>query len=331
MKKRPAFVSLPAAVFASILICLCACRQTLPVPRIESSLEGWAQPYQGVQGLKVHAFRTGAIRSVEAAAYAGGSWTTKMAMGAWAFVIEHPEHGLIVFDTGLSDRARTDPEHYVGWLGAQLGVLEVPEHASLSEQMKSLKLDPRDVHLLVLSHLHFDHTGDLGEFPNAKVVVAAAEKQWVEAGVRRMDFVDADALTGMQRWQTIDYESAKPLATFVASHDFFGDGSVIGVELSGHTPGDQGLLVRAPEAPLLLAGDAVWTEKNWRWTAQPIYAYDMARWWEQIWRINKFAMLEPRLVVVPSHDDIAIGAITLPSFAVHDPARPVHDTATAAH
>ncbi len=318
--KRPLFVSASTAAFVTALAFLSACHDPLPVPRIDKpTLDGWAQPYQGVQGLKVHAFRTGAVRGVEAAAFAGGSWTTRMAMGAWAFVIEHPTHGLIVFDTGLSDRARTEPEHFVGWLGTKLAVLDVPEHAALGEQMKAAGLDPGDVHLVVLSHLHFDHTGGIAAFPNAKVAVAAAEKNWAETGARRIDFVDTDSLVGMARWQTIDYAAEKPLATFVASHDFFGDGSVIGLDLAGHTPGNQGLLVRTPEAPILFTGDAAWTEKSWRWTARPISAYSMPLWWENIWRINKFAMLEPRLVVVPGHDDLAVASIGIASFIHHQP------------
>ncbi|MBI5504721.1 MAG: MBL fold metallo-hydrolase [Deltaproteobacteria bacterium] len=317
MKPRPFSASAFIATLATALVFVSACHEPLAVPRVEPSLDGWTQPYQGVQGLKIHAFRTGAVRGIEAAAFAGGSWTTRMAMGAWAFVIEHPTQGLIVFDTGLGDRARTEPEHFVGWIGAKLAVLDVPEHATLGEQMKSAGLDPGDVHLVVLSHLHFDHTGDIGAFPNATVAVAAAEKNWAEAGVRRIDFVDADALIGMSRWQPINYETEKPLATFVASHDFFGDGSVIGLDLAGHTPGNQGLLVRAAEAPVLLAGDAAWTEKSWRWTARPISAWDMSRWWEQIWRINKFAMLEPRLIVVPGHDDLAVASIGIASFVHH--------------
>jgi len=316
--RRPLRASVLVVAFASALAFLSACHEPLAVPRIEPSLEGWAQPYQGLPGLKVHAFRTGAVRGLEAAAFAGGSWTTRTSMGAWAFVIEHPTQGLIVFDTGLGDRARTEPEHFVGWIGTKLAVLDVPEHASLSEQMKSAGLSPGDVRMVVLSHLHFDHTGDLEAFPNAKVMIAAAEKDWAAAGVRRIDFVDTDALVGMARWQTIDYQSEKPLAIFVASHDFIGDGSVIGLDLAGHTPGNQGLLVRTPEAPLLFTGDAAWTEKSWRWTAKPISAWDMSRWWEQIWRINKFAMLEPRVLVVPSHDDIAVASIGIPSFIHHD-------------
>jgi len=298
---------------------LLACQEAIPVPDVEPTLAGWAQPYQGVTGLKVHAFRTGAVKSVEGAAFAGGSWTTVMEMGAWAFVVEHPTAGLIVFDTGLSERARTEPEHYVGWLGAKLGMLDVPAGSSLADQMRAAGLDPGNVTRVVISHLHFDHTGGIGDFPNATVVVAAAEKAWVEGGLSAMDFVDPDPLAGIARWQTIDYEAEKPVATLMAAHDLLGDGSILTVDLSGHTPGSTGMLIRTADAPVLLTGDAAWTEKSWRWPARPISAGDMNRWVEQAWRIHKFAMLEPRLVVVPGHDDMAVAAIGIASFVVHDP------------
>lgn len=297
---------------------LFACQDPLPVPRIEPSLEGWAQPYSGVAGLKVHAFRTGAVRSIEGAAFAGGSWTTSMEMGAWAFVIEHPTEGLVVFDTGLAPRARTEPEHYVGWLGAKLSMLDVPEGAGLVAQMRSAGFDPADVTRVVISHVHFDHTGAIPDFPNAAVVISAAEKSWVEHGVSPMDFVDPDPLAGIAGWQAVDYETEKPLATLSGAHDLLGDGSLLAVDLSGHTPGSQGLVVRTAEAPLLLTGDAAWTEKSWRWPARPISAWTMSLWWEQAWRIKKFWALEPRLVVVPGHDDLAIASIGVPSFVAHD-------------
>lgn len=311
---------LPAALVAvAASLALAACHEPLPVPRIEPTLDGWAQPYEGTPGLKIHAFRTGAVRSLEGAAFAGGSWTTVVEMGAWAFVVEHPTAGLVVFDTGLSDRARTDPEHFVGWFGAKLGLLDVAEGTDLVSQMRAAGLDPADVRSVVLSHLHFDHTGAIGGFPNAAVVVSAAEKAWAAGGLHRTDFVDADALAGMSRWQTVDYQAEKPLATLLAAHDLLGDGSLMTVDLSGHTPGSTGLIVRTEAAPVLLTGDAAWMEKSWRWPARPISAADSSLWWEQAWRIKKFAMLEPRLVVVPGHDDEAVAKIGIASFVVHDP------------
>jgi len=225
----------------------------------------------------------------------------------------------VVFDTGMSDRARTDPEHYLGWVGAKLDLLDVPEGATLAVQMRAAGFDPGNVTRVVISHLHYDHTGGIADFPNATVVVSAAEKDWVTKGVSRSDFVDLDSLAGMARWQTVDFEAEKPLATLLAAHDLLGDGSLLAVDLSGHTPGSTGLIVRTAEAPVLLTGDAAWVEKSWRWPARPVWAHDMALWWEQAWRIKKFAMLEPRLVVVPGHDDLAVASIGIASFVAHDP------------
>lgn len=297
---------------------LLSCQEPLPVPRIEPTLDAWTQPYAGTPGVRIHAFRTGAVRSLEGAAFAGGSWTSVVGMGAWAFVIEHPTAGLVVFDTGLAQRARTEPEHYVGKLGAMLGLLDVPPGAGLAEQMRAAGFDPGNVTRVVLSHVHFDHTGGIPDFPNATVTVSAAEKHWVETGLRATDFVDLDPLQGLPRWQAVDFTAEKPLATLLGAHDLLGDGSLLAVDLSGHTPGSTGLLVRTADAPVLLTGDAAWMQQSWRWPARPIAAFDMALWWEQAWRIKKFAMLEPRLVVVPGHDDLAVAAIGLPSFVAHD-------------
>jgi len=55
---------------------------------------------------------------------------------------------------------------------------------------------------------------------------------------------------------TIDYElDGPPVLTFTRSHDLFGDGSVVLVDLAGHTPGSVGVLLHTSAGPVLLAGD----------------------------------------------------------------------------
>lgn len=304
-------------VALTVSVAFVACQAPLAIPRLDANLSGWDQPYVGVEGIRVHAFRTGAVRSLEGAVFAGGSWTSVVDMGAWAFVIEHPTKGLIVFDTGMAARASKEPEHYVGWLGAKMRMLDAPGGASLIEQMRSAGLDPAAVTYVVLSHVHFDHTGGVQDFPSAKIVVSAAEKEWIMHGLGKTDFVDLEALDGLSSWQVVDYQAEKPVATLMAAHDLLGDGSILTVDLSGHTPGSTGMVIRAPGAPVLLTGDAAWTEKSWRWPARPIKAADDDRWWEQAWRIKRFAELEPLLVVVPGHDDTAVAAIALPAFVAH--------------
>ena len=301
------------------VLLLASCREPMAVPAFDSRLEAWDAGAAAPRGVRIHAFRTGAMRSVEAVAWEGGSWTTPVSMPAWGYVVEHPDLGMVVFDAGLPEGAHANPGKYVGWLGARLHILDVPEGAGLATQMRAAGLDPAKVSTVVLSHLHFDHTGAVRDFPGANVFVGAGEKQWLADGVRRTDFVDVEAVAGIAKWKAVDFSQDRPLATFPAAHDLTGDGSLWLVDLSGHTPGSVGLLVRTSSGPVLLAGDAAWTTRSWRWPARPIAAKDMQHWWEQAWRIKRFAMLEPRLVVVPGHDDDAVAAAAAagPSFVVH--------------
>ena len=39
----------------------------------------------------------------------------------------------------------------------------------LKSELKKLKINPRDVHIILLTHRHYDHIGNLDLFPNAKV------------------------------------------------------------------------------------------------------------------------------------------------------------------
>ena len=39
----------------------------------------------------------------------------------------------------------------------------------LLEDLNKLKIDPRDIHIILLTHKHWDHTGNLDIFPNAKI------------------------------------------------------------------------------------------------------------------------------------------------------------------
>ena len=59
-------------------------------------------------------------------------------------------------------------------------------------------------------------------------------------------------------WRRIEPElTADPgLAPFRASHDLFGDGSLVLLPTPGHTPGSMSLLARRPgRAPLIMVGD----------------------------------------------------------------------------
>ena len=291
-----------AAAAALALFAASGCSDPLPIPRIEPRLHHWPRPYEGVDGLTVHVFNTGLMRSPRGAVYAGGSWGENAELDMLAFVVEHPDGAVVVFDTGLSQRVRTDMADYLGWIYTQLDMVETDMGQDLPSQMLAAGLDPESVDTVVLSHMHYDHTGTVEAFPHASVVVSSRERSAAGRDPLTRGFFVRDDTDEVSDWVEIDYDLGEPYATFIAHEDLLGDGSVVAVDLRGHTPGSQGLVVRTPGAPILLTGDAAWVDESWRYAARPIWADDMRMWWEQIWRIKKFSQLEPRLLVIPGHD-----------------------------
>jgi glyoxylase-like metal-dependent hydrolase (beta-lactamase superfamily II) len=283
-----------------------ACNEPRRIPRIEPVLHLWKAPYVGFDGLRIHVFTTGEIRAPAALYQAGGSWFEMQTVAVPAFVIEHPEHGLIVFDCGLSERVAAEPSSYLGAF-AGFDLVRAERGQDLPAQMRAAGLDPERVSTVVLSHLHFDHTGSVEAFAGARVVVARAEldaanaADWYQRSLMRPEDYDA-----VDDWQPVDYVHSGPFATFDGHFDLFDDGSVILVDLAGHTAGTQGAIVMAEAAPVLLTGDAAYLEANWRYVARPAFAHDMDRWWEVAWRIKKLSQLAPATVVLPGHDMAAI-------------------------
>lgn len=49
----------------------------------------------------------------------------------------------------------------------------------LLNQLEKLKINPRDVHYILLTHRHFDHIGNLYMFPNAKIIDAENIKELI--------------------------------------------------------------------------------------------------------------------------------------------------------
>lgn len=163
------------------------------------------------------------------------------------FLIEH-ERGLVLFDTGVVPAAVEDPEGVYGELADHINLAFTTEQR-VDKQIEALGFKTSDVTHVVVSHAHFDHTGALYLFPEAKFYIGAADLPYT--------FWPNPAAAIFFRRPDIEATRSFDWHPVQGDHDLFGDGSIQILAMPGHTPGNSSLLVRLPDRSFVLTGDTV--------------------------------------------------------------------------
>ena len=93
-----------------------------------------------------------------------------------AFLIRHPSAGAILVDTGLhpSDRHRRRRRTSAGSAPASANPSLEPGE-DVPAQLRKRGLEPGEVPIVVMTHMHIDHTSAISEFPHATFVVSEVE------------------------------------------------------------------------------------------------------------------------------------------------------------
>ena len=176
------------------------------------------------------------------------------------YVIKHPK-GNIVFDTGNNDKLIQDPNYWPAGLQG-LKPAMTPDVA-IDVQLKKIGLTPDDIKYVVCSHLHLDHGGNVGKFPNSTIVVQKDEIRnafWPEAGTGG-PYVIGDVMP--RRAPNSNYPNAQKMIQLEGDLDLFGDGSVVVHRWVAHTPGSQMMTVKLRNTGLaILTGDNVYFREN---------------------------------------------------------------------
>ena len=102
-----------------------------------------------------------------------------------------------------------------------------PEQA-VSAQLRALGIQPAEVKVVVMTHLHSDHASGIAEFPESTFVVSSRRVGGGRLGRAHARATGAASSTTPSTGARVDFESpdADSFATFGRAFDLFGDGSV---------------------------------------------------------------------------------------------------------
>lgn len=223
-----------------------------------------------------------------------------------AFLIRHPSAGAILVDTGLHPSVATDPRQNFGSLGARFGKPTLEAGEDVPSQLRKRGLEPGELPIVVMTHLHLDHTSAISEFPNSTFVVS--ETEWQAAahgssplmnGYRRVHFDYAFD------YRTIDFnrDNIDSYASFGRTFDLFGDGSIHLAYTPGHSAGHMSVVCRLQEHDFVIGGDAMYMIGQLDGSVppppRPVDTHNLRR---SLQELRLFRSQFPDAVITPGHD-----------------------------
>jgi glyoxylase-like metal-dependent hydrolase (beta-lactamase superfamily II) len=173
------------------------------------------------------------------------------------WVIDHPK-GLVVFDTGNNVAITQDCKAY--W---QPGLCDFLKPSAKREDMIDMQLQKLGysvdkVKVVITSHTHLDHGGNMEMFPNAIHVIQKKElyQGWFPEKFQGRSggaFVMAD-IDGTREFNFLE---------LAGDYDLYGDGSIMVLSTPGHTLGHQSVKVKlASGKSMIMSQDAIWMQEN---------------------------------------------------------------------
>jgi N-acyl homoserine lactone hydrolase len=221
-----------------------------------------------------------------------------------AFLLEHPGVGPILVDTGFHASVAVDPKQSLGPVLGRLYRAEMKPEQAIAAQLRGLGIEPRDVKVVVMTHLHLDHASAISDFTDATYVLGQGEwaafhspRPTLSGYVRKHVAHAVEYREVIYSGPTID-----SYATFGRSFDLFGDGSVRLLYTPGHSAGHQSLVLRLKEREVLLAGDAIYFVQTLDDERRGLFLDDEHNWRRSLREIQLYRRENPDALIIPSHD-----------------------------
>jgi N-acyl homoserine lactone hydrolase len=207
------------------------------------------------------------------------------------YLIRHGD-AYMLWDTGMPSALVAHPDVNP--------VMTVSLHGRIVDQLARLNVRPEQVSIVGISHYHGDHTGQARDFPGARLLMGAADFAAMRAR-------PAEAQADLARWLS----GGGQVIEVQGDQDVFGDGSVVMLNLPGHTPGHHALLIRLASGPVMLSGDTYHFAEQVANRGVPPFNTDRADSLASMDRFDRLARnLHARVII--QHEPADVGK--LPAF-----------------
>ena len=217
----------------------------------------------------------------------------------------------ILVDTGVVDGGPEGDFHGFPLIGGgPQGVT-----AALGE----IGLKPKDIDIVIITHLHFDHAANIALFPKAQFILQKTEWEYAKAPlpVQRAVYL-TELLLQLESYDLVLADDGYEVA----------DGVKV-ICVPGHTKGQQAVVVNTADGVYVLSGDLLYTMVNIypeltemtdvfgnkvACTPQPGHAFyppgihtDLSDWYNSVWRVLSIAGNRSR--IIPGHDPSLVGRV----------------------
>ena len=186
-------------------------------------------------------------------------------------------------------------DDYLLWdTGEPMNEPNLAPKVSIVDQLAKLNLKPEQIKYVGISHYHGDHTGQVGSFPKATLLMGKGDWDAVSnpkpaADIRVTTF--ASWIKGESKVEPVPLDK-----------DVFGDGRVIMLYTPGHTPGHHSLLVKLPTmGTVFLSGDIAHFHENYETNGVPLNNVDRAQTLASLDRAKKIVAGTKGTLILP-HD-----------------------------
>lgn len=189
----------------------------------------------------------------------------------------------------LVDTGGAGPEKILKYHPYSKPIPPKPEQ-DIVKQLAKAGVSPEEIDIVVLTHLHWDHVGNVTKFPNAQFIVSQEELRFALAPPPCL-YVPYEALQlGMEP----EYLKVIDRIITVEMREKEIVEGVRLIPLPGHTPGSIGVVVDTEKGPYVIPGDAAarfWNLEGDPKERQPYFLSgiytDMLAMWKSLERIDE--------------------------------------------